>query len=134
MFFIFTNDRYNDLIRESIAVRKHAYSPYSNYKVGAALLAASGKIYTGCNFENAAFGAGVCAERIALGNAISNGETKFIAICICGKDNSITPCGICRQSLVEFGDIDVICCDDSGHYKLYTLSQILPYSFQSTNL
>ena len=134
MFFIFTNDRYNDLIKESIAVRKHAYSPYSHYKVGAALLAASGKIYTGCNFENAAFGAGVCAERIALGNAIASGERRFIAICVCGKDNSITPCGICRQSLTEFGDIDVICCDDNGQYKQYTLSQILPFSFQSANL
>ncbi len=95
------------LIAIATEARKNAYAPYSNYLVGAALLADSGKIYQGSNFENAAFGAGVCAERVALGSALSYGERGFDAICVCGSDVSITPCGVCRQALAEFGEIDV---------------------------
>ena len=119
------------LIQKSIEVRKCSYSPYSKYKVGAALLAESGKIYTGCNYENVSFGAGVCAERVALGNAISSGEKKFVAICVCGQTSQITPCGICRQSLLEFGDIDVICCDENGKAQYLTLHELMPHSFNS---
>jgi len=122
------------LISQAVNIRKNAFTPYSNYQVGAALLASSGKIYCGSNFENASFGAGVCAERIALGNALSNGERCFKAICICGKENSITPCGICRQSLSEFNDIDVICCNPQGDIIEYKLSELLPNSFSSANL
>ena len=118
-----------ELIKKAIDVRKNAYSPYSNYKVGAALLSKSGKIYTGANYENASFGAGVCAERIALGNALSNGERDFLAICICGNDANITPCGICRQSLSEFSDIEVICCNKDGDTRSNKLSNLLPNAF-----
>ena len=118
-----------ELIKKAIDVRKNAYSPYSNYKVGAALLSKSGKIYTGANYENASFGAGVCAERIALGNALSNGEREFWAICICGNDANITPCGICRQSLSEFSNIEVICCNNDGDTRSYKLSNLLPNAF-----
>lgn len=122
------------LINKAINVRENAFTPYSNYKVGAALLADSGKIYCGSNFENSSFGAGVCAERVALGNALSNGERVFKAICICGNEKNITPCGICRQSLCEFNDIDVICCDSEGNTTEYTLSNLLPNYFSKENL
>lgn len=121
-----------NLIERAVKVREMSYSPYSHYKVGASLLSANGNIYVGCNFESAAFGAGVCAERVALGNAISNGEKDFIAICVSGNNSSITPCGVCRQALSEFGDIDVICCNDTGKdYVSYKLSDIFPKSFNS---
>ena len=119
-----------DLINSCISVQRNAYAPYSKFKVGAALLAKSGNIYTGCNFENAAFGAGVCAERVALGNAIAHGETEFEAICVSGNNAKITPCGICRQALYEFGNITVICCDETGEdYRTYELKDLLPYGF-----
>lgn len=123
-----------ELINLAVKIRNNAYTPYSNYKVGAALLAKSGKIYTGSNFENAAFGAGVCAERVALGTALSKGEREFIAICVCGQNKNITPCGICRQSLSEFNDIEVICCDEHGDTQEYSLSEILPVSFAPKHL
>lgn len=120
------------LIKASVKVRQMAYSPYSNYRVGAAILTEKGNIYAGCNFENAAFSAGVCAERIAIGNAISNGENKFIAICVSGERLNITPCGICRQALAEFGDITIICCNELGtFYKIYKLNELLPFAFGS---
>jgi cytidine deaminase len=127
--------RKRELIEAAKAVRENSYSPYSKYKVGAALLAVSGKIYSGANFENAAYGAGTCAERVALGAALSAGERKFKAICVCGADASITPCGICRQALVEFGDIDVICVgEDGGETSSYRLSELLKASFGPANL
>lgn len=127
-----TESDINELISKSRLARENSYSPYSNFKVGAALLAKSGRIYTGCNFENASFGAGVCAERVALGNAIAKGELEFDAVCVCA-DRIVSPCGICRQSLAEFGDMDVICCDSSGGYKVYRLSALLPEAFELNN-
>lgn len=129
-----SNEQKDQLILNAINVRETAYSPYSNYKVGAALLAKSGKIYVGSNFENSAFGAGVCAERVALGAALSNGEREFLAICVCGNSVEVTPCGICRQALSEFNDIDIICCDDKRNIAEYKLSNILPESFNSKRL
>ncbi|MCL2445492.1 MAG: cytidine deaminase [Oscillospiraceae bacterium] len=121
-----------DLIRAAVEVRNFAYVPYSRFKVGAALLSKSGRIFIGCNFENAAFGAGVCAERVALGNAITAGETEFVAIAICGDDKPTPPCGICRQSLIEFGEIKVYCADFSGEKVIeFTLRELLPMSFDS---
>ena len=120
----------NALVQKSVEVRHSSYSPYSNCKVGAAILTKSGNIYTGCNFESASFGAGVCAERIAIGNAISNGEKDFVAICVSGKRSDITPCGICRQALAEFGNITIICCDELGNdYTVYELNDLLPFAF-----
>ncbi|MBQ3518881.1 MAG: cytidine deaminase [Clostridia bacterium] len=128
-----TANQKKELIKKSKSVRKNSYSPYSNYKVGAALLAKSGKIYIGTNFENAAFGAGICAERVALGSAISAGEREFLAICVCGN-SMVLPCGICRQTLSEFDDIEIICCDENGNEKQYMLSSILPHAFQKKQL
>lgn len=129
-----TTTQKNELIQKAISVRKNSYSPYSNYKVGAALLSTNGKIFVGTNFENVAFGAGICAERVALGAALSNGERSFLAICICGNNIDITPCGICRQALSEFNDLEIICCDENGSERIYMLSSILPYAFQKKQL
>ncbi len=117
------------LIEAAKEVRECAYAPYSEYKVGAALLAKSGRVYVGCNFENASFGAGTCAERVALGAAIAAGEREFIAIACVGGDG-VTPCGICRQALAEFGDIAVYCADGCGDVREYTLAQLLPHGFE----
>lgn len=120
------------LIGAAVAARDNAYAPYSRYKVGAALLGENGKIYTGCNFENAAFGAGTCAERVALGAAIADGTRKFIALAVAGADNTVTPCGICRQALWEFGDIPVLCTSPEGdpaEVKEYRLKKLLPEGF-----
>ena len=103
------------LASSSLSAREAAYAPYSGFRVGAALLAESGKIYIGCNFENASFGAGTCAERVALGSAIAAGERRFRAIC--------------RQALSEFGDMVVFCQDTNRNMKRFTLSELLPEAF-----
>ena len=113
----------------SLSAREAAYAPYSGFRVGAALLAESGKIYTGCNFENASFGAGTCAERVALGSAIAAGERKFRAICV-SAERIVTPCGICRQALSEFGDMEVFCQNADGKMKRFMLSELLPEAFE----
>lgn len=119
-----------ELISAAREAAKNAYAPYSGYAVGAALLAKSGRIFTGCNFENASFGAGTCAERVALGSALAAGERDFEAIAVCGPDPDITPCGICRQALAEFGDLCVLCAGPDGEAREYTLAKLLPYGFR----
>ena len=114
-------------------IAKKAYAPYSNFRVGAALITDSGNIYTGCNIENAAYPATVCAEDVAVFKAISEGETKInkIAVaCIDAKsDTAIFPCGLSRQRLSEFNTEDVIVVDNNG-YKEYKFSEILPFDFK----
>jgi len=114
-------------------IAKKAYAPYSNFRVGAALVADSGNIYTGCNIENAAYPATVCAEDVAVFKAISEGETKInkIAVaCIDAKsDTAIFPCGLSRQRLSEFNTEHVIVVDNNG-YKEYKFSEILPFDFK----
>jgi len=101
----------NKLIELAKKAQKHAYCPYSRYPVGAAMLCESGRIYTGCNVENASFGLSMCAERTAIFKAVSNGEKKIREICVVAK--SATPCGACRQVILEFADkkANVICVD-----------------------
>ena len=125
-----TMDMKERLINAAREVRERAYAPYSNYRVGAAILSENGKIYVGCNFENASFGAGSCAERVALGTALAAGERKFIAVA-CVGDGMITPCGICRQALSEFGDVTIWCAgaDEDGEIREYKLSELLPHAF-----
>ena len=124
-----------DLCELAIKAMQNSYSPYSKFKVGAALLTRTGKVYTGCNIENAAFSPTVCAERTAFFKAISEGETSFKAIAIVGGNNGeikneCTPCGVCRQVMQEFCDKDfaIITASDNG-YSRYTLEQLLPNSF-----
>ncbi len=123
------------LIAQALEVRRHAYAPYSHYPVGAALLAESGKVYTGVNVENAAYPSGMCAERVAVFKAVSEGERKFTAIVV-ATDNGGTPCGACRQVLAEFGlDLEVLVVDGQGKILLdTTLEALLPASFGPENL
>ena len=123
------------LIKIATKARKLAYAPYSQYKVGAALLGKSGKVYTGVNVENAAYPTSICAERTAVFKAVSEGEKSFKAIAIV-TENAGAPCGSCRQVLAEFGlDLEVILSDDKGKVKQETtLSDLLPGAFTPTDL
>ena len=129
-----------NLIEEAIRYRQRAYSPYSHYRVGAALLTASGKIYGGCNIENASYGATNCAERTAIFKAVSEKETEFTAIAIVGgpEDGAemsfsdyAYPCGVCRQVMKEFcrADFQIIVARETKDYKIFTLSELLPHGF-----
>ncbi|MGN0570273.1 MAG: cytidine deaminase [Candidatus Fimenecus sp.] len=120
---------------------KNAYAPYSGYFVGAALLGKNGRIYTGCNVENASYPAGCCAERTAVFSAVADGERDFVSIMIVGGKNGATPdyampCGICRQVLSEFcgTDFTVYVAKSPEDIQEYKLSQLLPYSFGQDNL
>jgi cytidine deaminase len=125
-----------ELIEIAKKTREKAYAPYSNFKVGAALLTKSGKVFTGCNVENASFGASMCAERVAVFKAVSEGETEFEAIAVVGDtDNPTTPCGMCRQVLSEFSlDIKIYSANLNGKVQENTLREILPYAFTKKNL
>jgi cytidine deaminase len=124
-----------ELVEIANRVRRWAYVPYSNYKVGAALLTSSGKIYDGVNIENAAYPVTICAERVAVFKAVSEGETSFEAIAVV-TTNAGTPCGSCRQVLSEFGlDTVVIIADVEGHIRYeMTVGDLLPGAFQPKDL
>ena len=130
-----------ELCCAAIAAMQKAYSPYSGYRVGAALLTTDGTVYTGCNIENASYTPTVCAERTAIFKAVSEGARQFMAIAVVGgKDGVISgafpPCGVCRQVMAEFCDPDftilVVTGEDS--YIKYTLSELLPSGFGPANL
>jgi cytidine deaminase len=123
------------LIETALEIRTHAYAPYSKYNVGAALLTSSGEVYAGVNVENAAYPTGICAERVAVFNAVTNGEREFTAIAV-ATDNGGTPCGSCRQVLAEFGlDITVLVIDGAGNIiQESTLEQLLPGAFTPADL
>ena len=131
-----------ELIDLAIKQLEFSYAPYSHFKVGAALLAKNGEIYTGCNIENAAYTPTNCAERTAFFKAVSKGVKEFEAICVVGgKDGILTeyasPCGVCRQVMAEFCDPDtfqIILATDGEKYKIYTLKEILPMGFGPHNL
>lgn len=139
---IVTRSVIRNLIREAIDGMKNAYAPYSNFHVGAALLTANEKIYTGCNIESVSFSPTNCAERTALFKAISEGERDFAAIAIVGGRNGIIsdfcpPCGVCRQSLREFTDpktFIVILARSEEDYSIYSLESLLPLSFGPENI
>lgn len=130
------------LIRQAFAARKFAYTPYSHFQVGAALLTQSGKVYTGCNIENAGYTPTNCAERTALFKAVSEGERTFSAIAVVGSmegtvNTLVTgPCGVCRQALYEFGGpaLTVIMAKSEEDYTITTLGELLPYGFGPANL
>lgn len=124
-----------ELMQAAVGTREHAYAPYSEFRVGAALLCANGKVYTGCNVENASYSLTNCAERVAFGKAISEGERTFLAIAIVGGENTrlsplCAPCGACRQVMTEFCGSDFrILLGVPDHFTSYTLGEILPLSF-----
>lgn len=120
-----------ELIKISEKAQEFAYAPYSEFKVGAALLCRDGSVYTGCNIENATYGATNCAERTAVFKAVSEGKRDFAAIAITSSGKDLTfPCGICRQVLSEFApEIKVILEDEKGKLHTFMLSELLPHSF-----
>ena len=124
------------LVSMAIEAMGHSYSPYSGYKVGAALLCADGTVYQGCNMENAAYSPSVCAERTAIFKAVYDGHRDFTAIAVCGgKDGVITgsfpPCGVCRQVMREFckDAFTIYLVGADGSYEAVTLADLLPHSF-----
>ena len=126
-----------ELVLKAIDSMKNSYSPYSRFKVGAALLTENGKIYTGCNIENVAFGPSICAERVAFFKAISEGEKNFSKIAVVGgKDGIISsatpPCGVCRQVMREFcnDDFEILIVRENGNYDKVLLKDLLPNSFK----
>lgn len=127
---------YNELIDLALKAKEFAYVPYSKFRVGAALEAENGSIYTGCNVENASYGGTNCAERTALFKAISEGNQKFKRIAIVSDSPDFTyPCGICRQVLAEFGtDLEIITANAAGEYEVHPLYEILPYAFTPEQL
>lgn len=124
-----TETEMRELIEAARSARGAAYVPYSHFPVGAALLAADGTIYRGCNVENASFGLTICAERTAVAHAVSQGAREFSAVAVMTQ-NGVTPCGACRQVLAEFNpDIQVIVADMAGHHRVYHLTELLPAAF-----
>jgi cytidine deaminase len=122
---------YRELFQQAEAVMQYAYAPYSNYRVGAALLTKDGKMFTGVNVENSSYGGTICAERVAFSKAIAEGEREFEAIAIASTDGKGWPCGICRQFMYEFSpELKVIVGPDIEHLEIITLSELLPKGFK----
>lgn len=135
-------DTIRELIRTALNMRNNSYCPYSEFSVGAALLTGGGKIYGGCNIENAAYPDTICAERTAIFKAVSEGEREMRAIAVTGgkgemPDGYSVPCGSCRQVMGEFCDPDsflIIVARSTEDYRVYTLEEMLPFSFGITDL
>ncbi len=126
-----------DMIARAAAVRENAHAPYSGFHVGACIRAASGRLYAGCNVENAAYPQGQCAEASAIGAMVSGGDAKITEIVVMGEGERLcTPCGGCRQRLSEFAgpETPVHICDPEGLRQTIPLGELLPYSFGADNL
>lgn len=124
------------LCQTAWAMLDRAYAPYSHFRVGAALECRDGTVFTGCNIENAAYSPSICAERVAVSKAVSEGHRDFLRIAIAADTDRFTsPCGVCRQVLWEFApDMEVLLYNRRGEIQELTLRQLLPYSFDSTAL
>jgi cytidine deaminase len=127
------SERYQALVDAARQAREHSYSPYSGFRVGAALLTADGRMFTGTNVENASFGLSICAERTAVFKAVTAGVKKFTAIAICADGPKPTPpCGACRQVLVEFAPrLTVLMCGEEGDVEEHLMSDLLVRPFLS---
>ncbi len=127
---------YKTLARRALQARARAHAPYSHFRVGAAVLTKSGKVYTGCNIENSSFGLTICAERTALFKAVSEGARHFTAIAVAADDKTFTsPCGACRQVIMDLaGNIDLIMTNGKGELKILPMNDLLPYPFGDSNL
>lgn len=130
------------LIQMAIQAKRYSYSPYSHFEVGSAILTKSGKIYTGCNIESASYSPTNCAERTALFKAVSEGEKEFLAVAVVGATKEeeisqfVSPCGVCRQMLYEFGgkDLLIILAKNEAEYQSFSLGELLPFAFGPENL
>ena len=122
-----------ELKSAAMAMLDRAYCPYSHFPVGAALECSDGSVFTGCNIENAGYSPSICAERVAVSKAVSEGHTDFVRIVVAGRcDDFCVPCGVCRQVLQEFAPkIEVICLNQQGEEQVLSLKELLPYSFDS---
>ena len=125
-----------ELIEEAMRMKDRAYAPYSKFRVGAALLTKKGNIYGGCNVENASYGLSVCAERVAIFKAVSEGEREFEKlVVITDLDEPAAPCGMCRQVMIEFGDFEVVMVSKDGKkIKRMMVSELLPMAFTPSHL
>ena len=125
-----------ELCQTALDMLSRSYSPYSRFPVGAALACADGSVYTGCNIENAAYGPSVCAERVAVFKAVSEGKREFVRIAVAASTKKFcAPCGVCRQVLQEFApDLEVILVNCDGETKELTQRDLLPYSFDGDSL
>jgi len=120
-----------ELINIAVKAMKRAYAPYSQFKVGAALLTKSGKVFEGFNIENSSYGLSICAERVAIFSAVVAGERNFEKIAIVADtDKLVSPCGACRQVMSEFGDFQVIMTNTSGQLIVRNVSELLPFAFK----
>ncbi len=124
------------LIKAATQAREHAHARFSNFKVGAALRTAEGKIFGGCNVENATYGLTICAERVAIFKAISEGKRRFDAIAVVADTDTLTPpCGACRQLIWEFcGDVPVVMANLKGNSEIFKMSELFPKPFDASNL
>jgi len=124
--------KFRKLLAAAKAAQRNAHAPYSKFRVGAALLTKSGKVYTGVNVENASYGLTNCAERVAVGKAVSEGHRKFQAIAVVAPSAALSPCGACRQVMAEFGECVVICADsrNTRRLRIHLLSELLPHTFK----
>ncbi len=122
---------HDELLREAWEARRRAYAPYSGFAVGAALLASSGAVYSGCNIENRSYGLTICAERVALFKAVTAGERRFVALAVVTEGPEVVlPCGACRQTLAEFGlDTVVVAATASGERTVLPLERLIPLPF-----
>ena len=124
-------EKYKMLYKKAAEISKNAYAPYSDFKVGAALMTDEGRVYTGVNIENSSFGAGICAERTAFAKAVSEGERHFSAIAVYAEKDEAVPCGICRQFMYEFApEIIVITGEGDGRLNVRSLEELLPDGFR----
>ena len=126
-----TDELIQTLVTEAQAAMQEAHAGYSNFTVGAALLMEDGSIVRGANIENASFGATICAERSAIASALSQGKRGIRAVAVTNAtDTKITPCGICRQVIYEYGtDIPIICTNHAGEHMIHTIAELLPHAF-----
>jgi cytidine deaminase len=124
------------LVKAALRARENAHAPFSRFRVGAALEDDSGRIYTGCNIENATYGLTVCAERVAVFKAVSEGARRFTRIAVAADSGTLTPpCGACRQILWEFcGDLEVVLANSEGKTECFRLRQIFPRPFDASFL
>lgn len=123
-------NKIEEMIQKALEARENAYAPYSGFTVGACILTMNGHLYKGCNIESVSFSPTICAERVAIANAVAHGERDFVAIAITGAAKDTFPCGVCRQMMREFSsDMQVIIVNSRDDYKVFSLKELLPYSF-----
>lgn len=120
----------DQIIQKALEAKGNAYAPYSGFTVGACIQTMNGHLYQGCNIESVSFSPTICAERVAIANAVAHGERDFLAMAITGSAKDTFPCGVCRQMMREFSfDMKVIIVNSKDDYKVFSLKELFPYSF-----